>query len=202
MAFTIKQIKKILSDAGTPVENLESAASDICGRHAADMEALKEERDGYRADAEKNAKAQAELDEMKARPSDQYKEKYEKEKAAYKKYREEVEKRESDAAKRKAYTEILKDAGIAKSKIEKVLKYTDLDKMELDENGNLANGKELMKEVKAEWPEFIEKQVEQGAKTPTPPDSTGGQAVNSRAFDIWNERQNRLYGKIEGNENK
>lgn len=202
MAFTVKQIKKILSDAGMPVENLESAASDICGRHTADMEALREERDNYKADAEKYATVKAELDELKAKPVDPYKEKYEKEKAAYKKYRDEVEKKESDEAKQNAYKEVLKDAGIASSKIDKVLKYADLDSVELDEDGKLTNGKELIKAVKAEWPEYIEKQVEQGADTPKPPETTGGPTANGRAFDIWNQRQNRLYGKNEGTENK
>lgn len=202
MAFSVKQIKKILSDNGMPVDNLEQAASDICGRHAADMDALKEERDSFKADAEKYEAARSELEGLKAKADDGYKARYEKERDDFKKYRDGVEKEKTDAVKKAEYTNILKDAGIASSKIEKVLKYTDLNKLELDEDGKLADRKTLLKEVKAEWPEYIEKQVEKGAETATPPATNGGQAgANGRAAQIWAERQKRLYG-IEGNENK
>ncbi len=201
MAFSIKQIKKILSDNGMPVENLESAASDICGRHSADMDAIKEERDSYKADAEKLGPVQQELDELKARPDDGYKKRYETERDEFKKYREAVEKEKSDATKKAEYTGILKDAGIASSKIEKVLKYTDLNRLELDENGKLQDVKSLLKEVKAEWPEYIETKIEKGAETATPPASAGGTGANNRAAQIWAERQKRFYG-IEGNESK
>lgn len=202
MAFSVKQIKKILSDNGMPVDNLEQAASDICGRHAADMDALKEERDSFKADAEKYEAARSELEGLKAKADDGYKARYEKERDDFKKYREGVEKEKADAVKKAEYTNILKDAGIASSKIEKVLKYTDLNKLELDEDGKLTDRKTLLKEVKAEWPEYIEKQVEKGAETATPPATNGGQTgANGRAAQIWAERQKRLYG-IEGNENK
>ena len=203
MAFTIKQIKKILSDNGTPVENLESAASEICGKHTADMDALKEERDSYKSDSEKLASVQAELDELKGKPDDGYKQKYEHERDEYKKYREKVEKEQERAAKKKAYTEILKDAGISASRIEKVLKYTDLDKMELDEDGNLADRKALIKEVKAEWPEYIEKETQKGADTPIPPENNAShQKGTSRAAQIWAERQKQLYGITQEGEKK
>lgn len=203
MAFTIKQIKKILSDNGTPVENLESAASEICGKHTADMDALKEERDSYKTDAEKLASVQAELEELKGRPDDGYKQKYEHERDEYKKYREKVEKEQERAAKKKAYTEILKDAGISTNRIEKVLKYTDLDKMELDEDGNLADRKALIKEVKAEWPEYIEKETQKGADTPIPPENNAShQKGTSRAAQIWAERQKQLYGITQEGEKK
>lgn len=203
MAFTIKQIKKILSDNGTPVENLESAASEICGKHTADMDALKEERDSYKTDAEKLASVQAELEELKGQQDDGYKQKYEHERDEYKKYREKVEKEQERAAKKKAYTEILKDAGISASRIDKVLKYTDLDKMELDEDGNLADRKALIKEVKAEWPEYIEKETQKGADTSTPPENNvSHQKGTSRAAQIWAERQKQLYGITQEGEKK
>lgn len=202
MAFSVKQIKKILSDNGMPVDNLEQAASDICGRHAADMDALKEERDNYKADAEKYETAQSELNDLKAKGDDGYKTRYEHERDEFKKYRESVEKEKADAVKKAEYTNILKDAGIASSKIEKVLKYTDLSKLELDDDGKLTDRKTLLKEVKAEWPEYIEKPVEKGAETATPPATGGGQnTANGRAAQLWAERQKRLYG-IEGNETK
>ena len=199
MAFTIKQIKKILSDNGMSVENLESAASEICGKHTADMDALKEERDGYKADAEKLADVQAELEAVKAQSNDGYKEKYEHERDEHKKFREKVEKERDRAEKKAQYTEILKDAGISANRIEKVLKYTNLDKMELDDDGKLADRKTLIKEVKAEWPEYIEKESTKGADTPTPPDGNHSERTGtSRAAQIWAERQKQLYGITEG----
>ena len=202
MAFTIKQIKKILSDNGMPVENLESAASEICGKHTADMDALKEERDTYKVDAEKLPDVQRKLDELESKPDDGYKEKYERERDEYSEYRRRVEKERDDAAKRRAYTEILKDVGISSNRIDKVLKYTNFDEMTLDDNGNLENPKDLIKGVKAEWPEYIEKTGTRGAETPTPPNGSESKpAGTSRAAQIWAEHRKQIYGITEG-ENK
>ena len=52
MSFSVKQIKAILSNHNMPVEDLEGAAEEICSKHSADMDAIKEERDNLKQDAE------------------------------------------------------------------------------------------------------------------------------------------------------
>ena len=44
MAFRVKQIEKILSDSGMPLENINKCAEDLCKRHAIDLDEIKEAR--------------------------------------------------------------------------------------------------------------------------------------------------------------
>ena len=46
MAFRVKQIEKILSDSGMPLENINKCAEDLCKRHAIDLDEIKEEING------------------------------------------------------------------------------------------------------------------------------------------------------------
>lgn len=184
MAFSIKQTKAILQEYGVPAENLDAAAERLCAAHKTDLDAIKEERDAYKRDAETLAKAQKELDELKARPDDGYKakyeqehEKYERERDDFKAFREETAKKETLAAKTKAFREILKDANITSEQaVAKVLKYTNLDSDDyaLDENGKFKDAKKILKSVQEEWPEQITHETVRGAETPTPPANTGG----------------------------
>lgn len=66
MAFSIKQVKAKLQEYGVPAENLDTAAEYFCSAHKTDLDAIKEERDTYKTDAETLAKVQKELDDLKA----------------------------------------------------------------------------------------------------------------------------------------
>ena len=63
MAFTVKQIKAVLSSHGIPVENLDTAAEEICSRHKADMDSLIEERDSFKKSAADAEAYKEQLDE-------------------------------------------------------------------------------------------------------------------------------------------
>ena len=180
MAFSIKQTKAILQEYGIPAENLDAAAERLCAAHKTDLDAIKEERDTYKRDAEALATVQKELDDLKARQDDGFKEKYEQEKAAYKEFRKETAKKETLAAKTKAFREILKDANITSEQaVAKVLKYTNLDSDDyaLDENGKFKDAKKILKSVQEEWPEQITHETVRGAETPAPPANNGGRTV-------------------------
>ena len=58
MAFSIKQVKAKLQEYGVPAENLDSAAEYFCSAHKTDLDAIKEQRDTYKADAETLATVQ------------------------------------------------------------------------------------------------------------------------------------------------
>lgn len=175
MAFTIKQIKATLSDAGLPADKLESTAEDICGRHSAEMDAIKEERDSYKADALKLPGVQAELEKLKSAADDGFKQKYEDEHAAFEKFKADTAAEKALVAKKAAYRDVLKDAGITEEKyVEKVLKYTSYDGMELDDNGKLKDSAKLLKSAKEEWPEYITTEGKKGASTGNPPANSGG----------------------------
>lgn len=189
MSFSIKQIKSLLSEHGMPVDNLDKAAEEICGRHTADLESIKEERDEYKKSAGLYDAAKKELDALKANPDD-YKEKYEKAKKDLEAYKAEVTQEKELSAKKAAYTEICKDAGLSEKGIAKAVKYADWSKIELDENGKITNAKDHIKSIKDEWAEHIETSRVQGANTPNPPQNNGG-AVKSRE-EIYKQENGRF----------
>ena len=173
MAFSIKQIKELLSDAGLPVDKLDSTAEEICSRHNTALDAIKEERDSLKTKADTLATVQAELDNLKAQKDDGYKDKYEKEHKAFEDYKSEVEREKEHAKRESAFMDVLKDAGITKdTSVAKVLKYTDIDgdEYELDDKGKFKNAKSILKSVKEEWPEHITTDGTDGADVKHPPE--------------------------------
>lgn len=172
MAFSIKQIKAILSNHNMPVDDLDAAAEDICARHSADLDSIKEERDTFKKDSETLKSVQKELDALKANNGDDYKAKYEKEKKDFSDYKAEIEKVKTLEAKRALLREIAKEAGLSEAGIAKAVKYHDFDKMELDEKGAAKEKAAIISNLKEEWPEYIQTREKKGAGTPNPP--TGG----------------------------
>lgn len=181
MAFTIKGIKALLSENELPVENLDKAAEEICSRHNATMESIKEERDGYRKDAETLADtkkaletAQAELKRLQEQPDDGYREKYEKEHQAFEDFKAAAQEEKLLAAKKSAYTELCKDAGLSEKGVAKAVKYADWKSVELDDDGSIKNANDHIRGLKEEWAEHVVKTTVEGANTPTPPGTSGG----------------------------
>lgn len=174
MAFSIKQIKAILSENGMPVENLDKTAEEICGRHSADLDSIKEQRDGYKADAEALASTRKELDALKAEVAKHGD--YNKLKKEYEDFKAEVSRKETEAAKKSALTKIAKDAGLTEAGIAKAVKYTDLGTIELDEHGEAKDGKALLKSLQEEWGDYVISSRTNGANTQHPPTNSGGSA--------------------------
>jgi hypothetical protein len=176
--FSIKQIKALLSGAGLPVEALENTAEEICSRHNTTLDAIKEERDELKKKADTLATVQQELNDLKAQKTDDgYKDKYEKEHDAFEKYKAEIAKEKVLEARKAAFVDVLKDAGITNEKsIAKILKYTNLDDdaYELDDKNKFKNAKEILKSVKEEWPEHITVDGKEGADTKHPPEHHDG----------------------------
>ena len=173
MAFSIKQIKAILSSHNMPVDDLDAAAEDICARHSADLDSIKEERDTFKKDAETLADVKKELDALKANTGDDFKAKWEKEKQDFADYKAEVEKEKTLEAKRAVLREIAKDAGLSEAGIAKAVKYHDFDKMELDDKGAAKDKATILKGLKEEWADYIQTTETRGANTATPPTTSG-----------------------------
>jgi hypothetical protein len=95
-------------------------------------------------------------------------------KEEYKEYKKGIEEKATKDSKSKAYKELLKEAGISDKRIESVLKVSDIDSIEFDDDGNIKNKDELLNGIKEEWSDFIQTADVQGAKTDNPPANTGG----------------------------
>ena len=156
MALTRKSLKAM----GLTDEQVDS----IIEMHTETVDGLKQ----YKADAEKLPEVQKELDALKAKGDDGYKEKYEKEHKAFEDFKTEQSKKETRAAKEKAYRELLISAGISEKRVDTVLKVSDLEKIEL-EDGKIKGADELTKTIKTEWADFIVNTQTKGADVHNPP---------------------------------
>lgn len=208
MALTNANLKEILSKAGVDSEHMKDAVNEIIEGHTTSIEALREERDTYKAQAEKANDLQKQLDkaqkDLKDATSDEaeekYKTKYEMLKDEFKEYKKDIEAKATKENKAKAYKELLKEAGISDKRMESVLKVSNIDSIEFDDEGNIKNKDDLLKGIKEEWSDFIQTANVQGADTENPPSNTGGQTMTKT--DIMKikdtaERQKAIKENIE-----
>ena len=140
-----------------------------------DLDKAKAEAEKYKAEADKLAEVQKELEtaQKEAETAKNRSAEYEKLKKEFEDYKTEQAKKEQDALKAEKFRELLKDIGLSEKGIQMALKWQGVDGVEVDEDGKITNAKELRKSVKEDWAEYITKQEEDGADTPTPPAGTG-----------------------------
>lgn len=170
MALTKPKIKEILSAAGVPAENMDAAITELMSGHLASIEALREERDGYKVDAEKLPAVQKELDELKAQPDDGYKAKYEAEKEAHDKLKASIAKETADREKSTLYRAVLDKAGIDPKRVDAIMRVTDLDKLTV-KDGKLDGEDKLIESAKTDWADFAVTKGSKGANPDNPPDN-------------------------------
>ena len=108
-------------------------------------------------------------------------------KEEFEKYKTDVENKEKHTAKEAAYRDVLKAAGISEKRIDSVLKVSDVDNVELDENGKIKDNDKLTESIKTEWADFITAEGTKGANVPTPPAKGGESDPNKMTFAEYKE---------------
>lgn len=157
---------------------------EIIQAHTETVSGLKDEIEKYKADAEKLPAVEKELKELKAETAqyegkNPYKVKYEALKEEYADYKKDVNAKETKAKKDSAYKALLKEAGVSDKRIDAVLKVSDVDGLEFDDEGKVKNSADLVKAIQEEWADFIVSEGKDGAKTPTPP-AGGGKTYKTK----------------------
>ena len=163
-----------------------------------ELATAKEEAKQFKSDANKLASVQQELDELKenANKPDPYKQKYDDLKAEYDSYKQEQENKSVKEKKIALYKDLLREAKVSEKRIDAVIRLTDFDKVELDEEGKAIKDVETHKtKIAEEWSDYIVTEQEQGSNTPKPPANNGG-VVNppSEAAQRALQYRNNLYG--------
>ena len=161
--------RKMLKAMGIEEEKIEQ----IIEAHSETVDSLKADRDIYKEDAEKLKDVQKKLDDLKAKGDDGWKEKHDRLKDEFDQYKNDVQAKETKAAKEAAYRAVLKDANLSEKGIEKAIKYAEWDKIELGEDGKLKGANDHIKAVREEWAEYVTTTTTTGAKTSTPPANNG-----------------------------
>lgn len=195
MALTKAQVREILSSAGIDSDHMREAVDKIIEGNANSIDALREEReslkdqvaalkaeiDKYKENEGKLSETQKELDALKKQVEDEKAanadKDYDKLKAEFDAYKDDVQKKAVRMSKEAAFKEILKDAGIPEKHYAKIIKYSDIDGLELDDKGKVKDPKEILKSIKEEWDDHIEKTSERGAETENPPHNNGGSGM-------------------------
>lgn len=154
-------------------------ADQIIEQHVTTVNELKDERDKLKADAERLPKVEKQLAEaikaVKEIPEvNEYEQKYNDLKKEFDTYKAEQAAAEAKANKQAAYRKLLHDAGVSEKRIDLVMRVSDFDSIELDENNNAKDAEKLIESIKNEWAEFISTDSTVGAKVPKPPANNQG----------------------------
>jgi hypothetical protein len=169
----------------------EAVIEEIITAHTETVNALKEQRDGYKEDADKLSTVQDSLDILKR--------KYDTKVQELDNYKKGVEAKELKRSKSTAYKQVLKELNA--SHVDSILKasQSELDKIELDEDGKIKDVDKLKESIKKEWADFIVEEGRQGAKTATPPASEGSKLSKEDIMKIKDPtaRQKAMYENSE-----
>lgn len=167
--------RKFLASKGIEADVID----EIIEAHTETVNGLKDridEAEKYKADADKVPDLEKKVKDLEKAAKGNGD--YEALKKEFDDYKAEIKKRDERAAKEAAYRDILKDAGIPEKHFAKILKYSDVDGVELDDEGKITTAKDILESIKTEWGDHIETTDKKGAETSTPPKNTGGKSMN------------------------
>ena len=165
MALTRKMLKAM----GIEDEKIDQ----IIEEHTESTDALKQQRDEYKAKAEAKATTSTEPKPKDPEPSDEYKAKYDAEKKAFEDYKAGIEAEKAEAEKRAKYRELIVKAGVDSKRVDSVLKVSDLSEIKVKDVA-IEGADDLVKSIKEDWADFIPTTQKVGANAPNPPKNDGG----------------------------
>lgn len=150
------------------------------------IEAHTETVDGLKAKiTEKDGKIAESADALKAMKDAGWEQKYNDLTAQFEKYKSEQTEKDAKNAKETAYCALLKKVGVGEKFIPAIMRVTDINGVELDENGNAKDEKEIVKAIKDEYSCFITQKSTKGADVPNPPTGgTGGAMTRDQIMSI------------------
>ena len=145
----------------------EEKENQIMDGHIGVTDGLKDRLEELKAEAEKAADLQKQLDGING--GEDFKKKYEEEHEAFENFKKQTAQDAETAKVRAAYRKLLADEGISEKRLDSILKVTDLSKVKLDKDGNLEKVDDLKKAISEEWGEFKTTVTEKGANVEKPP---------------------------------
>lgn len=180
MALTRKFLKAMELDDDKISQIIDAHQSTI-DEIATERDALKADADKYKAEAERLASVEKDLVKVQAQleDSENASEKLKALQDEFKAYKADVDAKNTQAAKEKAYKSLLTEAGVSDKRFDSIIKVSDLSKIELDKDGKIKDAKTVIDNIKTEWSDFIVTEDKKGANTATPPGNNGGNAFDN-----------------------
>ena len=162
MALTRKGLKAM----GLTEEQVES----IVEMHSETVDGLKEQLRAAQEQASKLDGVQKELDGLKAKGEDGYKDRYEKEHKAFEDYKTSVAQKETAAAREKAARAYFEGKNITGANLEIAMRGAkdEINALELDD-GRIRDAKALDALVSGTYAGLVVTRAPKGTNTPTPP---------------------------------
>ena len=195
--------RKMLAALGLEADKID----EVITAHSETVNGLKEEIDAEKRKADELAEKVKSIPELERKikelEADAEKSKgkdYDALKKEFDDYKAEQERKAVRAQKEAAYIELLKDAGIPEKHFSKILKYSDVDGIELDEKGKITTAKDVMKEIKEEWGDHIEKTEKSGVPTETPLKIGGKSGMTKEQIDAIKDTAERQKAIAENHE--
>lgn len=101
-------------------------------------------------------------------------------------YKAQQTQKDTHAAKEVKFRELLKAAGVLDKYADRVVRLSgeDIDKLELDDKGEVKDAKKHTDSLKADWSDFVGTTTTTGAKVDTPPTNTGSKMTKDQIFAI------------------
>lgn len=179
--------RKLLKGMGLTEEQMDT----VIEAHTETVDGLKAQIATYKTDAEKLPSVQRELDDIKAAGDGGYKDKYDKEHAAYEAFKSEIAKKETKTAKEQAVRAYYQEKGITGNGLDIAMRGSaaEIEAVEL-EDGKIKDTKALDDLVGGTFKGLISTTTVTGTNTATPPSNTGG--VKTKA-DIYKKDDNGRY---------
>ena len=154
MALSKAKVREILSAAGVDSEHMNAAVEAIIDGNVASIDALREDVAKYKAEADRLAEVQKELDDLKASNDSMWKQKYDTEHDAFEAFKRQSAEEKAHAEKVELYRALLRSENIADKRIDSILKVTDFSSITV-KDGKLDKVDKLKESIKSEWSDFI-----------------------------------------------
>lgn len=172
MALERKTLREILEDETTDTSGKLKKILDVLHKETDTLQNQLDEKDAALAKAEKDRDA--------ANGGKQAAEK------ALTDYKAQQTQKDTHAAKEAKFRELLKAAGVLDKYADRVVRLSgeDIDKLELDEKGEVKDAKKHTDSLKADWSDFVGTTTTTGAKVDTPPTNTGSKMTKEQIINI------------------
>lgn len=169
----------------------------VIEEHTAVTDALKADRDKYKAEAEKAADLQKQLDGLSG--GEDWKAKYEDERKAFEDFKAKSAQEAETAKVKAAYRKLLLDEKISEKWLDRVMKGVDFSGMKLDREGNLANVDKLKEAIDKEWGDVKNTVTERGADVEKPIKTSSAKMTKEEILAIKDTtaRQNAIANNLE-----
>lgn len=186
--------RKLLKGMGLTDEQVDT----IIEAHTDTVDGLKADLNKYKGDAEKLPGVQRELDDLKAKGDDGWKDKHDAVKREFDNYKNEQTAKETKAAKEKAVRAYFEGKHIEGANLNLAMRScgAEIDALELD-GDKIKDTKALDALVAGDFAGLVTNTTVQGAKTVTPPVNTGGAGTGKTKAEIMSikdpvERQSEI----------